>query len=123
MLKPPKNIILDLDEIKGGTAGEGKELDAAHTKMFMFVLSSAVRGLNRMPERVGGPRALGREATVRLRGQAGRLRRGFKRFHPDLNDFLAGEFTVELNHAWVTVLGMIAETMIEAAENLSPGQT
>jgi len=30
---------------------------------------------------------------------------------------------VELQHAWVTVYGMIAQTMIEASENLSPGQT
>jgi hemoglobin-like flavoprotein len=34
-----------------------------------------------------------------------------------LKEFLADEFTVELNHAWVTVYGMIAETMTEAAEN------
>lgn len=32
-------------------------------------------------------------------------------------EFLADEFTVELEHAWVTVYGMIADTMIEAAEN------
>jgi hypothetical protein len=30
---------------------------AAQTKMFMYILSSAVRGLNRMPELVGGLRA------------------------------------------------------------------
>jgi hemoglobin-like flavoprotein len=39
-----------------------------------------------------------------------------------LKEFLADEFTVELRHAWVTVYGMIAQTMIEASENLSLGQ-
>jgi hemoglobin-like flavoprotein len=40
-----------------------------------------------------------------------------------LKEFLADELTAELHHAWVTALSMIAETMIEASENLSPGQT
>jgi hemoglobin-like flavoprotein len=34
-----------------------------------------------------------------------------------LKEFFAGEFTVELEHAWVSVYGMVAETMIEASEN------
>ncbi|QJD31157.1 adenylate/guanylate cyclase domain-containing protein [Methylococcus geothermalis] len=34
-----------------------------------------------------------------------------------LEEFLAEEFTPEVQHAWRTVYGMIAETMIEAAEN------
>ena len=89
---------------------------AVQTKMFMYILSSAVRGLNRMQEMVGGLRALGKR-------HAGY---GVKRADYDealsalirtLKEFLADEFTVELQHAWVTALGMIAETMIEAAEN------
>ena len=89
---------------------------AAQTKMLMFVLSSAVRGLNRMEELAGGLRALGKR-------HAGC---GVKRADYDkvasalirtLKEFLADEFTVELNHAWVTIFGMIAETMIEASEN------
>ena len=95
---------------------------AAQTKMFMYILSSAVRGLNRMQEPVGGLRALGKR----------HLDYGVKRADYDkvasafirtLKEFLADEFTVELQHAWVTALGMIAETMIEASENLSPGKT
>ena len=39
-----------------------------------------------------------------------------------LEEFLGDEFTVDLYHAWVTVYGMFAETMIEASENLSPGR-
>jgi hemoglobin-like flavoprotein len=95
---------------------------AAQTKMFMYILSSAVRGLNRMQEMVGGLRAPGKR-------HAGY---GVKRADYDealsalirtLKEFLADEFTVELNHARVTIFGMIAETMIEASENLSTGQT
>ncbi len=95
---------------------------AAQTKMFMFILSSAVRGLNRMQELVGGLRAMGKRHSDY----------GVKRDDYDkvlsalirtLEEFLGDEFTVDLHHAWVTVYGMIAETMIEAAENLSLGQT
>ena len=89
---------------------------AAQTKMFMYILSSAVRGLNRMQELVGGLRALGKR----------HVDYGVKRADYDkvasalirtLKEFLADEFTVELQHAWVTVFGMVAETMIEASEN------
>jgi hemoglobin-like flavoprotein len=89
---------------------------AGQTKMFMYILSSAVRGLNRMQEIVGGLRALGKRHSV-----YGVKRADYDRvasaFIQTLKEFLADEFTVELQHAWVTVLGTIAETMIEAAEN------
>jgi adenylate cyclase len=89
---------------------------AAQTKMFMYILSSAVRGLNRMHEMVGGLRALGkRHADYGVkRDDYDEVSSAFIR---TLKEFLAGEFTAELQHAWVTILGMIAETMIEAAEN------
>jgi len=89
---------------------------AAQTKMLIFILGSAVRGLNRMQEQVGGLRALGER----------HLDYGVKRADYDkvasvlirtLKEFLADEFTVEVQHAWVTVYGLVAETMIEAAEN------
>ena len=54
---------------------------AAQTKMLIFILRSAVRGLNRMEEMAGGLCALG-ERHIRLRGQAGRLQQGCKRFDP-----------------------------------------
>ena len=89
---------------------------AAQTKMFMYILSSAVRGLNRMQELVGGLRALGkRHADYGVkRADYDEVSSAFIR---TLKEFLAEEFTAELQHAWVTILGMIAETMIEAAEN------
>jgi hemoglobin-like flavoprotein len=88
----------------------------AQTKMLMFILRSAVRGLNRMEDQVGGLRALGER----------HLDYGVKRADYDrlasvlirtLKEFLGDEFTVELQHAWATVYGMIAETMIEASEH------
>jgi hemoglobin-like flavoprotein len=88
---------------------------AAQTKMLVSILSSAVKGLNRMQEIVGGLRALGKRHPDY----------GVKRADYDkvgntlirtLEDFLGDEFTPELHHAWMTVYGMIAETMIEAAE-------
>jgi ferredoxin/hemoglobin-like flavoprotein len=94
---------------------------AAQTKMFMYILSSAVRGLDRMQELAGGLRALGKRHS-----DYGVKRADYdgvsSAFIRTLKEFLADDFTVELNHAWVTVLGMIAQTMIEASENLSPGQ-
>ncbi len=94
---------------------------AAQTKMFMYILSSAVRGLNRMQELVGGLRALG-ERHLDYGVKRADYDKVASAFIRTLKEFLAGEFTVELHHAWVTALGMIAETMIEASENLSPGQ-
>jgi hemoglobin-like flavoprotein len=81
--------------------------------MFM---SSAVRGLNRMQEMVGELRAPGkRHADYGVkRDDYDEVSSAFIR---TLKEFLAGEFTAELQHAWVTILGMIAETMIEASEN------
>jgi hypothetical protein len=37
-----------------------------------------------------------------------------------LEEFLADDFTPEIRHAWMTVYGMIAETMIDAAEDFMP---
>jgi class 3 adenylate cyclase len=95
---------------------------AAQTKMLMFILGSAVRGLNRMEELVGGLRALG-ERHVGYGVKGADYNKLASVLIRTLKEFLADEFTVELQHAWVTVYGMIAQTMVEASENLSPGQT
>ena len=34
-----------------------------------------------------------------------------------LEEFLAEDLTSEIRHVWITVYGMIAETMIDADEN------
>lgn len=88
---------------------------AGQTKMLMSILSSAVKGLNRMPEIVGGLRALGKRHP-----DYGVTRTDYdKVLHSlikTLEEFLVDEFTPEVHHAWRTVYGMIAETMIDAAE-------
>lgn len=88
----------------------------AQTKMLMSILSSAVKGLNRMPEIIGGLRALGKRHP-----DYGVTRTDYdKVLHSlikTLEEFLADDFTPEVHHAWRTVYGMIAETMIDAAES------
>jgi class 3 adenylate cyclase/truncated hemoglobin YjbI len=93
----------------------------AQTKMLMFILGSAVRGLNRMEEMVGGLRALG-ERHVDYGVKRADYNKLASVLIRTLREFLADEFTAELQHAWVTVYGIIAQTMIEASENLSPGR-
>lgn len=89
---------------------------AAQSKMLISILSSAVKGLNRMPEIVGGLRALGKRHP-----DYGVTRSDYdKVLHSlikTLEEFLADDFTPEVHHAWRTVYGTIAETMIDAAEN------
>ena len=85
-------------------------------KMFASMLTSLVKGLNRMQEIAGGLHELGKR------------HRDYKIARTDydkilrallwtLEEFLADDFTPEIRHAWITVYGMIAETMIEAAED------
>jgi hemoglobin-like flavoprotein len=87
--------------------------------MLASMLTSLVKGLNRVEEVVGGLRELGKR------------HRDYKVTRTDydkvahallwtLEDFLADDFTPEIRHAWITVYGMIAETMIEGAEYLLP---
>jgi len=89
---------------------------AAQTKMLIFILRSAVRGLNRMEEMAGGLCALG-ERHVDYGVRRADYNKVASALIRTLQEFLAGEFKVELEHAWVTIFGMIAETMIEASEN------
>lgn len=83
---------------------------AAQTKMLMSLLSSAVRGLNRMQDIVGGLRALGERHP-----DYGATRADYDKVASalirTLKEFLSDEFTVELQRAWVSVYGMISEAM------------
>jgi hemoglobin-like flavoprotein len=84
--------------------------------MLVSMLSSLVKGLNRMQEIAGGLRELGKR------------HHGYKVARTDydkllsvllrtLEEFLGADLTPEIRHAWITVYGAIAETMIDAAEN------
>jgi hemoglobin-like flavoprotein len=88
----------------------------AQTKMLVSMLSSLVKGLNRMDEIQGGLRELGkrhRDYKV-ARTDYDKLSRALLW---TLEEFLGDDLTPEIRHAWITVYGMIAETMIDAAED------
>jgi hemoglobin-like flavoprotein len=84
--------------------------------MLASMLSSLVKGLNRMQEIEGGLRALGkRHRDYRIaRNDYDKLLRALLL---TLEEFLGADFTSEVRHAWKTIYGTIAETMIDAAEN------
>jgi class 3 adenylate cyclase/hemoglobin-like flavoprotein len=88
----------------------------AQIKMLVFLLGSAVRGLNRMEEMVGGLRELGRRHLDYGTKRSDYNKVGNALFRT-LKEFFGDQFTVELQHAWETVYAMISETMLEAAEN------
>ena len=79
------------------------------------MLSSLVKGLNRMPEIVGGLRELGKRdhGYEVARSDYDKVARALLR---TLEEFLGNDLTPEIRHAWITVYGMVAETMIDAAE-------
>ena len=83
--------------------------------MLVSILSSLVKGLNRMQEIVGGLRELGKRHRDKVaRGDYDKVLRALLW---TLEEFLTDDFTPEIRHAWITVYGMIAETMIGAAED------
>lgn len=90
---------------------------AAQTKMLMSILGSSVKGLNRMPEIAGGLRSLGER-----HGEYGVSRADYEKvllvLVETLREFLGDAFTPEVHHAWRTVYGMIAETMIDATADI-----
>jgi hemoglobin-like flavoprotein len=88
----------------------------AQTKMLVSMLSSLVKGLNRMQEIAGGLRELGkrRRDYKAARGDYDKVLRALLW---TLEEFLADDFTPEIRHAWITVYGMIAEIMIDAVED------
>ena len=84
--------------------------------MLVSILSSLVKALNRVQEIVRELRELGkRHRDYKIaRADYDKVLRALLR---TLEEFLAEDLTSEIRHAWITVYGMIAETMIEAAED------
>jgi hemoglobin-like flavoprotein len=83
--------------------------------MLVSMLSSLVKGLNRMQEILGGLRELGKRhhGYKVARTDYDKVARALLR---TLEEFLGNDLTPEIRHAWITVYGMVAETMIDAAE-------
>ncbi len=88
---------------------------AGQTKMLVSMLSSLVKGLNRMSEISGGLRELGRRHRDynALAIDYEKVARALLR---TLEEFLGEELTPEIRQAWISVYGEVASTMIEAAE-------
>lgn len=88
---------------------------AVQTKMLVSMLSSLVKGLNRMQEIVGGLRELGKRHRDYKVAQIDydKVERALLR---TLEEFLGDDLTPEIRQAWISVYGEIAQTMIDAAE-------
>ena len=88
---------------------------AVQTKMLVSMLSSLVKGLNRMQEIAGGLRELGKRHREykTAAGDYDKVQRALLR---TLEEFLGDELTPEIRQAWISVYGEIADIMIEAAE-------
>jgi hemoglobin-like flavoprotein len=81
--------------------------------MLVSILSSLVKGLNRMQEIVGGLRELGKRHRDYKIARAD-YDKVLRALLWTLEEFLAEDLTSEIRHAWITVYGIIAETMINA---------
>jgi hemoglobin-like flavoprotein len=83
--------------------------------MLISMLSSLVKGLNRMQEIAGGLRELGKRHREykTAAGDYDKVQRALLR---TLEEFLGDELTPEIRQAWISVYGEIADIMIEAAE-------
>lgn len=81
-------------------------------KMLFSMLSSVVRGLNRLPEITGGLRELGKRHKEYDVNPADydKVARALLR---TLEEFLGDEFTVDVHQAWVSIYGEIAAIMTE----------
>jgi len=88
---------------------------AAQTKMLVSMLSSIVKGLNRMQEITGGLRELGKRHRdyKTSRSDYDKVARALLRA---LEEFLGDDFTPEIRQAWISIYGQIADVMIDAAE-------
>jgi hemoglobin-like flavoprotein len=82
------------------------------TRMLVSMLASIVKGLNRLPEIVGGLRELGKrhkEYSVR-RDDYDKVARALLK---TLEEFLGEGFTIDIRQAWLSVYGEIVSVMTE----------
>ncbi len=90
----------------------------AQTKMLVSMLSSLVKGLNRLPEIEGGLRELGKRHIRDYQTARMDYDKVARALLKALEEFLGDEFTPELRQAWAAVYGRIAAIMIEAGDEL-----
>ena len=90
----------------------------AQTKMLVSMLSSLVKGLNRLPEIEGGLRELGKRHVREYKTARMDYDKVARALLKTLEEFLGDEFTPEVHQAWGAVYGRVAAIMTEAAEEL-----
>ncbi|MBV8590809.1 MAG: 2Fe-2S iron-sulfur cluster binding domain-containing protein [Acetobacteraceae bacterium] len=83
-------------------------------KMLASMLSSLVKGLNRMQEIEGGLRMLGKRHRDYKVARTD-YDKVFRALLLTLEEFVGDDFTPKTRHAWTAVYGMMAKTMIDAA--------
>ena len=88
------------------------------TKMLMSMLSSLVKGLNRLPEIEGGLRELGKRHSRDYKTARMDYDKVARALLKTLEEFLGDEFTPEIHQAWAAVYGRVVAVMIEASDEL-----
>src|SRR5262249_7445530 len=92
----------------------GKDL-GAQSRMLVSMLSSLVKGFNRVAEIEGGVRALGKR-----HGHYGVNKADYDKLANalllTLAEFLGDRFTPEIRAAWIAVFGTISELMMRGAK-------
>ena len=86
--------------------------------MLVSMLSSLVKGLNRLPEIEGGLRELGKRHIRDYKTGRMDYDKVARVLLKTLEEFLGDEFTPELRQAWAAVYGRVAAVMIEASDDL-----
>ena len=88
------------------------------TKMLVAMLSSLVKGLNRLPEIEGQLRELGKRHVREYKTARMDYDKVERALLKTLEEFIGDEFTPEVHQAWTAVYGRVAAIMIDAAEEL-----
>jgi len=84
--------------------------------MLVSMLSSVVKGLNRLEEVAGGLRELGKRHFLEYKTSRADYVKVARALLMTLEEFLGAEFTPEIRQAWLLVYSQIAAIMIEAGE-------
>jgi hemoglobin-like flavoprotein len=88
------------------------------TKMLVSMLTSLVRGLNRLPEIEGGLRELCKRHVSEYKTARVDYDKVGRALLKTLEEFLGDEFMPEIHQAWTAVYGRVAAVMIEASDEL-----
>nr|WP_233285798.1 adenylate/guanylate cyclase domain-containing protein [Bradyrhizobium brasilense] len=88
---------------------------AVQQRMLVSMLSSLVKGLNRIADIKGGVQALG-QRHCRYGANANHYNKVATALLLTMAEFLGDEFSLDIRAAWIAVFGTIADLMIEGAQ-------